>query len=66
MCVKECFGMILINEGSNTIQKKKKSQERLKQHGVEFWIHKERRLVRHVIGAHLLSTPRKTCSLNIN
>jgi len=60
--------MILINEGSNIIQKKgkkKKSQERLKQHAVEFWIHKERRLVRHVIGAHLL-TPRKTCSLNIN
>jgi N-acetylglutamate synthase-like GNAT family acetyltransferase len=46
-------------------KRKKKSQERLKQHAVEFWIHEERRLVRHVIGAHLL-TPRKTCSLNIN
>lgn len=36
MCVNEWFGMILINEGSNIIQKKKKSQERLKQHAVEF------------------------------
>lgn len=27
MCVNECFGMILINEGSNIIQKKKKKKK---------------------------------------
>lgn len=28
MCVNECFGMILINEGSNIIQKKGKKKKK--------------------------------------